>query len=366
MSPTPSRHRRALARPRTPTLTLAFTLALACGPDTTSTSDANMSSESSSESSTPGTSDSDQTSGNTSTSGTSSPVNTGGSTGATSSTDATSSTGAPATSSSTGAPMTSGSTTSGTDPGTTSTGLGTSSTGLGTSSTGDCNFICDTDTDGGGNIECDIWAQDCPEGEKCAPTGEQGGAYDSTKCVPIDDNPAQSGDTCGVQDHPVSGEDSCDLGLLCWDVDPDSLEGVCVDMCQGSPDNPVCSEPETACLIANDGVLILCLDTCDPLAQNCPDEQGCLFFNNNFQCVPLADDIPNGDECEFVNVCVEGSACIGAESFPGCGGLGCCSPFCEVDAPVVCPAPGMECVPWFEQGEAPPGYEDVGVCALPP
>ncbi|MCB9755392.1 MAG: ribulose phosphate epimerase [Myxococcales bacterium] len=343
---------------------LLLTLALAaCGPDGAATSDSPMTSEAGGPSTDPngpttdsGAETSAPTSGGSNISATD-PMTS--STGASSSTaDATSGT----SSSTSGATEnTSGVTTSG---GVTTTGLESSTvTTDGSSSTGDCNFIC-PDTDGGA-LDCDPWAQDCPEGEKCVPTGEENGVYDATHCVAVSDAPKQPGDPCAVEGYVVSGVDDCDLGLMCWDVDPDTLTGVCYEMCTGTPDNPMCSNPQDVCLIANDGVLILCLDGCDPLAQNCPDGQGCLFVNDAFSCVPLAEEKPPGAVCEFVNVCAEGSACINGEAYPGCQGLGCCSPFCDLDLPVSCPEPQMDCVPWYEPGQAPPGLEDVGVCSLP-
>jgi hypothetical protein len=75
-----------------------------------------------------------------------------------------------------------------------------------------------------------------------------------------------------------------------------------------------------------------------------------------------------GDPCEFVNVCHPGLCCINADSVAGCqGSLGCCTPFCDTTAPNACPgmAEGEECVPYWAEGEGPPEYEHVGVCALP-
>ena len=45
--------------------------------------------------------------------------------------------------------------------------------------------------------------------------------------------------------------------------------------------------------------------------------------------------------------------------------FGCCLPYCDLDLPNTCPGQGLQCVPWYEPGEAPPGLEDVGVCHLP-
>ena len=44
---------------------------------------------------------------------------------------------------------------------------------------------------------------------------------------------------------------------------------------------------------------------------------------------------------------------------------GCCTPYCPVDGgPDPCNM-GEECVAFFVEGMAPPGYENVGVCVVP-
>ncbi|MFZ6186222.1 hypothetical protein ACOXH8_46435, partial [Nannocystis pusilla] len=37
--------------------------------------------------------------------------------------------------------------------------------------------------------------------------------------------------------------DSCDVGHMCWNTDPDTGEGTCVRFCSGSPDAPTCDVP---------------------------------------------------------------------------------------------------------------------------
>src|SRR5687767_7832170 len=36
---------------------------------------------------------------------------------------------------------------------------------------------------------CDVWAQDCAAGEKCAPYDDAGLSWDALKCVPLDPQP---------------------------------------------------------------------------------------------------------------------------------------------------------------------------------
>lgn len=212
--------------------------------------------------------------------------------------------------------------------------------------------------DAGGGIECDIWAQDCADGEKCMPwASDGGGAWDATRCSPIDPNPNAVDDPCTVQGSGVSGIDDCDLGAMCWDVDPKTNMGTCVELCSCSPDFPVCNTPNTACAISNEGVLVLCLPVCNPLDDDaCPDGQGCYGLNDTFQCAPDVSGAMGavGDECNFINVCDPGTFCAGSASVPGCGGgaAGCCSSYCSLGNDAVC-LDGQECVPWFEQGQAP-------------
>jgi hypothetical protein len=238
----------------------------------------------------------------------------------------------------------------------------------------DSVFIVDPDF-GGAVTECDPYVQDCPEGEKCNAWADDGGSsWNALGCFPIDDNPDQIGDPCTVEGSGVSGIDSCDIGLMCWDVDPETNMGTCISLCQGSPDDPTCPDPLTICIIANDGVLNLCLPMCDPLVQDCGLGEACYPISDGFVCAPDAsgDDLgAYGDPCEYINACDPFNACVNPDTVPGCAGAaGCCSPFCDVTDPtssMSCPgfAGGQECIAWFEEGLAPPGFEDVGVCAIP-
>lgn len=230
-----------------------------------------------------------------------------------------------------------------------------------------------TDPDGGGvSIECSVWDQDCGEGEKCAPWANDGGsAWNATRCVPVDAAPAQPGDTCTVEGSGVSGIDTCDVSSMCWDVDPETNEGTCVAFCTGSENAPVCDDPTTSCSIANEGVLILCLPTCDPILQDCSDGQACYPIDDSFVCAPDAsgeDQGADNDPCEFINACDPGNICVNPDIVDGCpaGSAGCCQAVCDLSEAMPAGCTGSEtCEPWFEEGNVPPGYEDVGVCALP-
>ena len=236
----------------------------------------------------------------------------------------------------------------------------------------DCTFICDDDTPPIG--ECSVWDQDCPAGEKCMPWANDGGAaWNSTICTPVAGDPGQSGDECIVEGSGVSGIDTCDQSLICWNVDPETSIGQCLAMCTGSEQNPVCDDPSTACVIANDGVLILCLPQCDPLLQDCGDGQACYVSDDSFVCVPDASG-PElgayGDPCEFTNACDAGLLCAGAVAVPDCDSASCCTEFCDLgadepDAMCSGQSDGQICISVFDEGSTPPGADDFGFCALP-
>jgi hypothetical protein len=232
-----------------------------------------------------------------------------------------------------------------------------------------------SDPDGGGvSIECSIWDQDCGEGEKCAPWANDGGSsWNATKCVAVDANPAQPGDPCTVEGSGVSGVDTCDVSSMCWDVDPETNMGSCVAFCTGSENAPTCDNPDTSCSIANEGVLVLCLPTCDPLlTSSCPDGQACYPIDASFVCAPDAsgeDAGADNDPCEYINACDPGTICVNPAIVDGCpaGAGGCCQFVCDLseDAAAEGCTADESCEPWYEEGMVPPGYEDVGVCALP-
>ncbi|MEM7158239.1 MAG: ribulose phosphate epimerase [Myxococcota bacterium] len=266
----------------------------------------------------------------------------------------------------------------GDDDGSTSDDPGSTSGGT----TGD-DVMADGSSDGGNFIlppegpiaDCSVWAQDCPQGEKCMPWANDGGnSWNALKCVEVADDPGQPGDTCTVEGSGVSGVGDCDLGSMCWDVDAEIRQGTCVAMCTGDPQSPTCDDPDTSCTIVNDGVLTLCLYDCDPLIQDCATGQACYPVNGSFTCAPDASG-PElgtyGDPCGAINACDVGLFCALPESVPGCDGSGgCCSDFCDLEAndpldDCSGAAGGQECLPWFDEGEAPPGAQAYGACAIP-
>jgi len=197
-----------------------------------------------------------------------------------------------------------------------------------------------------------------------------GSSWNATRCTPVARDPNQVGEPCTVEESGVSGIDDCVLGALCWYVDPETLMGECIALCQGSEANPTCADPCTYCVITGEGAFTPCLPECDPIAQDCSEGQACYPIVDAFACVPDSSGEAGaiGDEYEFLNVCDPGNLCVNPELVPGCAGASCCTAFCDVDAQDECDAllPGTSCVPWYE-GEEPLGCitGTVGACMLP-
>jgi hypothetical protein len=222
------------------------------------------------------------------------------------------------------------------------------------------------------DVECDLWTQDCPAGQKCMPWANDGGSsWNATKCSPVAPDPKQPGDECTVEGNGVSGVDDCDAASMCWDVDYETNMGHCEPFCIGSDDNPICLDPCRSCVIDGGGITMLCLLNCDPLIQDCLGGQGCYLLYDRYACSPDAsgpDAGARGDPCEYINACDPGMMCANADAVVGCqGAIGCCTPFCEVNGPAgQCPEPDEECVPIFEPGQEPtPCVDSVGACMLP-
>ena len=238
----------------------------------------------------------------------------------------------------------------------------------------DGGFVPDPDTPQA--IQCDVWEQDCPEGEKCAhySIGAPGG--NGNRCVPVVDNPGQEGDLCdGTQIG--EGIDDCDLGHYCSFIN-DEGQGVCIAMCSGNEAAPLCPDG-TTCAIDNEGTLISCTQDCDPVLQDCAAEIAiCMPATgfDGFNCATGWGDgaFAQGDACEYSNSCAPGLFCnYNPASLNDCqGGTGCCSPYCDMtlNAPdgtnPACAdmGPGVLCNSWYA-GDPPPSLEHVGGCWIP-
>jgi len=249
----------------------------------------------------------------------------------------------------------------------TTTTTSTSTSDASSSTSQGCQFLNCDDMQNVMN-ECDNWAQDCPEGQKCAAyIAGGGGAWDALKCVDVTgtDKP---GDEC-TSEGAATGIDSCIKGAMCWYVDQEGI-GRCLALCSGTPDAPVCENG--LCTISGGGELNLCLPDCDPLLQDCTGEgAACYPIADGFTCAPDAsgEEGQANDPCEFINVCDAGLMCAEAALVgAGCeaGATGCCTPFCEFpDGP--CPNPDQSCVQYFDPGMFPENDPllDIGSCGVP-
>jgi hypothetical protein len=219
---------------------------------------------------------------------------------------------------------------------------------------GSCFTACD--------IQCDVWALDCPEGEKCMPVDDDDDdKWNRNDCRPLERAPGAVGDPCVmVVGSPFGGFDDCQLGAMCWAVDPATNEGTCAGFCMGSEANPVCLDGES-CFIAYDGHVINCLPTCEPLAPACDPGFACVKSNwysdpDPFVCIPeslVADRTAYADACDDMVDCGSGLVCVDFEHVPGCDTEKCCSLLCDPLAGNGCPelARGQLCVPFEEQPE---------------
>ncbi len=201
----------------------------------------------------------------------------------------------------------------------------------------------------------------CPEGTKCTFDGDVG----TVQCIEIIPDPKQAGDACDPgEGGSFDGIDDCDDNLLCWESSPDGP--ICVPFC-GEEDDFTC-DPGLTCTTCQTCALGICIPDCDPLGDECPEDNVCvpLSGSNGFGCA-LDASMDKGaymDECEYVNVCDPGLACVAADNLPGCEGSGCCTPFCNLNEPE-CPENELICTAWFEPEQAPEDLKHLGICIVP-
>lgn len=263
----------------------------------------------------------------------------------------------PTTANPSGVGVTSGTTTPATDSSTTDDTAGSNL------------FLIDPDYTGV-TPECSLFEQNCGRGEKCNIWANDGGnTWNATRCAPVDRDPGGPHDPCTVEGSGVSGIDSCDLGSVCWEVDPRTLEGTCVSFCGGTKSAPICEEAGLGCFGSN--LFFLCLPDCDPLLQACQDGEACYLFEDNAECAPPPADDSGAvfETCAFPNACAPGSSCTNADFVGLCEeqALECCTPFCDLSDPDDPPCPeGTQCISPFAEGMNSPGDEDVGLCGQEP
>ena len=241
-----------------------------------------------------------------------------------------------------------------------------------TSSGADTNFPNGDIPNGG---ECNLFAQDCMAGQKCNAWAVDGGIFpDGAKCVQITGDKLP-GEGCTVEGKFGDGIDDCVEGSICLDID-NSGKAACVAYCQGDMKDPTCPAVGDKCAFLFEPTVPLCFPGCDPLAQDCSPVETCVpniaaLGAEFFVCMPrVFEELPGqyGDACYALSGCDPSYLCIFAENVPGCGGTYCCSTYCDLSMPDSCGSfdETLSCIPWFNPGEATPGYEDVGVCGVMP
>jgi hypothetical protein len=212
---------------------------------------------------------------------------------------------------------------------------------------------------------CDPYAQDCPEGMKCTWTSEDPSAlWQTAECVPLARTPVKIDEPCVAEDI-LHGLDDCELGAICWNLD-DTDHGTCVGFCEGSPERPACPSGHYC---AAGRTLALCIDQCDPLAQDCQQaEEKCLPVDGSYVCIIEGSD--DGGElhtpCAFANSCDPGLLCLPQTAAVECDQAesGCCEPMCDLGDPDPCPGVGQVCLPVYDP--QPAMYEHVGFCSVKP
>ncbi|MDC0670361.1 hypothetical protein [Nannocystis radixulma] len=211
---------------------------------------------------------------------------------------------------------------------------------------------------------CSPWAQNCPQGQKCAPS-EFLSPFWELECVPVAESAPAIGEPCLGKEASPTGADDCAMGALCWPVEGDAAK-TCVGQCGGSPEAPICP-PDQVCATTREGTVTACVPACDPLVQDCPLGQVCTPGLDGFGCTPDVSG-PDGD---FLDNCTSdgcdpGFYCTPDAWQPSCQHSRCCVQYCDVDAPD-CPV-GNSCVSPFVllEDEPPPAWAHVGVCVIPP
>ncbi|MCY1067517.1 hypothetical protein OV090_22405 [Nannocystis sp. RBIL2] len=227
-------------------------------------------------------------------------------------------------------------------------------------------------------LECDLFLQDCPEGQKCTALSGSG-PLDTFRCVPVARDPDHPGEPCSTGEHAFDGLDSCAAGSFCYEQGADPSDRVCVSFCTGSPDAPSCPpqglpECSTAhwCSIFGSG-LSVCLPGCDPIRDPCSDSQVCVPLALGrgivFECLTDASGSAGafGDGCNDGSECDPGLHCAGPGAALECdpNAAGCCVPWCDLTQPSACPGAGQACQPFYGPDEAPQCLH-LGVCRRTP
>ena len=246
--------------------------------------------------------------------------------------------------------------TSGTSAGNDSNGDATSTSGVGSS---EVTGVGDT---GPSSAPCSAFDSDsCPEGEGCKPL-PTASDVEMTVCIPLAPTPAQVWEPCTLEPG-VPGMDGCDAGLACYPAESRDL-GICTPLCEGSPDEPICTQPGTLCGVFPGADFGLCLPGCNPFGNDCSAGEECRLTQNTLACFPDRSGQMQGQTaaCQLVTECDPGLTCIAGDLLVDCATEACCTEFCDVQVDL-CPA-GLSCVEVWPPGGSPPppSLTSVGIC----
>jgi len=209
-------------------------------------------------------------------------------------------------------------------------------------------------------VGCSLTEQDCPEGEACRAWANDGGdVWNAERCVPVDADPGQAGDSCSIEGSSVSGIDSCDVGLMCWNFDPETLEGACIAFCAGDDPEVGCEDAADSCSVHNEGYLPLCLPACEPLGASCGEGFGCYpGSEGDFVCLREGERVEL--DSLFHPECPSGTFWATEAQVAGCtDDEPCCAAYCDSSAPSPCGV-DVACVPFFEVQD--PDFPNLGYC----
>jgi hypothetical protein len=224
-----------------------------------------------------------------------------------------------------------------------------------------------------GQDQCSLAAQTgCDEGSKCTLVTEDesrnGVAY--AACVPVLGD-GIAGDDCQRLSAERSA-DTCARGHWCLVTDQASLTGICAQIC-GPGDS--CESMTEQCSRGDELSPPVCLLPCDPVVPECEQDFTCqpdafeLWF-----CRPphVGDERRHGDPCGLEGDCAEGFVCweaflVDSPTCQASGSSSCCARLCDLDDTTTpCPGSAEQCLAFYARSEdAPPGLQDVGVCAVP-
>lgn len=216
---------------------------------------------------------------------------------------------------------------------------------------------------------CVPGVDDCEDGFKCQPYVKEEGAccVDANQCVPVQGTKAY-GEPCTRERY----NDDCGRDLFCFaGTSGKEGPGFCKQLCDGTnPDS--CADkglPQAQCIPYNNGVSPWCETPCHPLRPACEDGEGCYAVLNTFMCArpdPEPGKGKPGDDCNTVQSCNPGAACIYADFLVGCESEQCCTIYCDATGDgSECTAPAV-CRAMFSEDDAgiDPQHLDVGYCGL--